>query len=39
MVSTYSKVGVLKDAELVSKDVGTNQIDLAVILEGQAKMQ
>jgi len=39
MVSTRNKVSGEKEAGQESQDVGQNQIDLATILEGQAKMQ
>ena len=39
MVSTRNKAGVSKEAKARSKDVFINQVDLAAILEGQAKMQ
>jgi len=39
MVSPRNKVGAAKDVELVPRDVSTDQINLAAILEGQAKMQ
>jgi len=39
MVYTRSKVGVSKQAEILSKDVTVKHVDLAAILEGQAKMQ
>ena len=39
MVSTCSKVGVSKEPETRLQEVVINQLDLATILEGQAKMQ
>ena len=39
MVSTRSRVGISKEPEIRPQEVVTNQLDLATILEGQAKMQ
>jgi len=39
MVSTRSKDGVSKEPEVRPREPATNHLDLATILEGQAKMQ
>jgi len=39
MVSTYSKVGIVKNQETCPTMPASNTSNLAAILEGQAKMQ